>query len=146
MSRTVAAAAVLATLALAGCSGSNTSSDKPPSAPSRTGSGFNAAGYLYGLDADKHSHRQIDAPLAKLEARCTDDVGVLTTAATNTATDVTDAKDTQSTYGVLATLAADLPSSGRVACQDRLSLVEKQLKGRHCPGAHWRQGPDRSPG
>ncbi|MFD7056943.1 hypothetical protein ACFWBS_53385 [Streptomyces mirabilis] len=97
MSRTVAAAAVLATLALAGCSGSNTSSDKPPSAPSRTGSGFNAAGYLYGLDADKHSHRQIDSLLAKLEARCTDDVGVLTTAATNTATDVTDAKDTQST-------------------------------------------------
>ncbi|MFE9496993.1 hypothetical protein [Streptomyces collinus] len=129
MKRTLTAtASVLAALILAGCSDSSSSDSKPSPAASHFGSGFNSAKYLYGLDGDKHSRRQIDALLTRLHARCSDDVGVLTMAATNTATDITGANGTQTTYGVLETLAAGLPSSGRVSCKDRLPSVEKELK------------------
>jgi hypothetical protein len=125
--RTVATtAAVLATLICVGCS--DNSPSESSASPSQTGSGLDAAKYLSGLDGDKHSRQQIDALLGKLGSRCTDDLGVLAAAASNTATDVTDAKGTQSVYGVLEALADGLPSSGKVSCEKRLPAVEKQLK------------------
>ncbi|MCX5063762.1 MULTISPECIES: hypothetical protein [unclassified Streptomyces] len=127
MRRTLAAtAAVLAALICAGCSSS--SSPKSSPAPTGTDSGLDAAKYLNGLEGDKHSKQQIDALLGKLDARCADDLGALTAAATVTATNVTDAKGTQTTYGVLQKLADGLPSSGKASCQKRLPGVEKQLK------------------
>lgn len=128
MSRTTTAVVLLAagTLALAGCGGGGV--DAKPTASASAGSGLNAGHYLYGLDGDKHSRKQVDALLAALGARCTGDLGVLVSAATVTAVDVTDAKGTQTTYGVLEKLAAGLPSSGKVPCQGRLPRVEKALK------------------
>jgi hypothetical protein len=129
MRRTLAAtAAVLAALICAGCSSTSATDAAASSSPSRTGSGLDPAKYLSGMDGDKHAPAQIDALLGKLGRRCTDDLGVLAAAATVTATDVTDAKGTQSTYSVLSKLAAGLPSSGKVSCQQRLPGVEKQLK------------------
>lgn len=123
-----AAAAVLAALILAGCSDSNSADSAVSVSPSQTGSGLDTAKYLSGLDGDKHSRQQIDALLGKLGSRCTDDLGVLAAGASNTAVDVTDAKGTQSTYGVLEALVDGLPSSGKVSCEKRLPTVEKQLK------------------
>lgn len=123
MNRTLTVAAAALLVALTACS-SGESSAKPSPSPSS-----DPVGYLYNVDHHKHTRADVQKLVDKLTKACTDNTLVLEFAATNTATDLVDAKHaTQDVYPVLVQVADGLPAGGKVDCQKRLPAAGKAIR------------------
>ncbi|MEU6340282.1 hypothetical protein ABZ883_04935 [Streptomyces sp. NPDC046977] len=110
---------------LAGCS--SAPANTPASASSSTAG--DPVGYLYDVDEHRHPQADVQALVAKLRERCTDDPLLVAFTATNTAADLVDANHPrQDVYPVVAALAADLPARGKVGCASRLPDAGKALR------------------
>ncbi|MGW2920404.1 hypothetical protein ACWDBF_21435 [Streptomyces angustmyceticus] len=115
--------AAISALALGGCS--SNSAPKPTPASTTT---LHAASYLYRLDGDTHSRRDIDELLQRVGRHCSDDLGVLSSAATVTAVDATDATR-RTTYEVLAAIAAARErAGGKANCQRQLKAIGRAIR------------------